>query len=82
MQRLNTISASFAKAEMKDLLIHQIATYMKEYWSDDEVIDLFLESQFNFIEPEKSRAEMVKELMKLHKYALQNEKLTEANNFG
>ena len=73
MEVSNTISLAFDKSEMKDLLIHQMATFMKRNWSDDEVIDLFLESQYNFIESGKSRAEMIKEIIKAHKSALQNE---------
>lgn len=75
MQNTNTISVAFDKSEMKDLIIHQIATYMQQHWSDDEVIDLFLESQYNFIEPDKSRAGMIKELMQVHKSEISNEKI-------
>ncbi|MBS1775345.1 MAG: hypothetical protein JSS64_03590 [Bacteroidetes bacterium] len=74
MEVSNTISLAFDKSEMKDLIIHQIASYMKQNWNDDEVIDLFLESQYNFIESDKSRAEIVKDLMNVQKSALRSEK--------
>ena len=67
------LTVNFDKTNLKDLLIHQIATHLKKNWSDNEVIDLFLESPFNFVEAEKTKAEKVKELVEVHKSALQNE---------
>ena len=37
------LTINFDKTNLKDLLIHQIATHLQNNWSDNEVIDLFLE---------------------------------------
>ena len=74
MENLNReLSIKFDKAEFKDLLIHQIAIHMQQHWNTDEVIDLFLNSPFNFVEAEKTNAQKVSELMETHKAALKNE---------
>ncbi len=72
MEVSNTISLAFDKSEMKDLIIHQMATFMKQNWSDDEVIDLFHNPQFKFFnQDEKYR--VTAELMKEQKEAVQRE---------
>lgn len=43
---------------------------MKENWEDNQVIDLFLDSDFNFVASNKPKAERVKELISQHKSAL------------
>lgn len=70
MKELNTKSVTFDKSEMKDLIIHQMATFMQQNWSDDEVIDLFHNSQFKFYEQEKSQSKIVSELMQEQKEAV------------
>jgi hypothetical protein len=67
------LTINFDKTKLKDLLIHQIATHLQQYWNDNEVIELFLESPFNFVESEKTKAQKVSELMETHKTALKNE---------
>jgi hypothetical protein len=73
MKTSNINSMSFDKSNFKDLLILEIANYMKHYWDDNQVIDLFLDSDFNFIPPNKTKAERVKELISQHKHSLKNE---------
>lgn len=73
MRELKKKSIIFDKSEMKDLVIYQMVKFMQQNWSDEEVFDLFLESQYKFIESDKSRAEVVKELMIIHKSALKEE---------
>ena len=63
----------FDKAELKDLLIHQIATHMRQHWNTNEVIELFLNSPFSFVQPDKTKAEVVSALMEIHKAALKTE---------
>ncbi|HQZ78769.1 MAG: hypothetical protein JNK36_00300 [Bacteroidia bacterium] len=67
------LTINFDKTNLKDLLIHQIATHLQKNWSDNEVIDLFLESQFNFVEARKTKGEIVSELITTHKTALEEE---------
>lgn len=67
------LTINFDKTNLKDLLIHQIATHLQQHWNDNEVIDLFLESPFNFVETGKTKAAKVGELMETHKSALKNE---------
>jgi hypothetical protein len=74
MKELNTKSVTFDKSEMKDLVIYQMAKFMKQNWSDDEVIDLFHNEQFKFIEAEKSMGQKVLELIAEHKTALKYER--------
>ncbi len=61
---------SFDKSDFKDLLILEMVNQMKDYWDDNQVIDLFLDSDFNFVASNKTKAERVKELISQHKYAL------------
>lgn len=68
------LTINFDKTQLKDLLIHQIATHLQQHWSDNEVIELFLESPFNFVEADKTKAEKVGELMETHKAALKIER--------
>jgi hypothetical protein len=70
MKTSNTISVSFDKSDFKDLLILEIVNHMKENWEDNQVIDLFLDSDFNFVASNKTKAERVKELISQHKSAL------------
>lgn len=70
MKTSNTISVSFDKSDFKDLLILEMVNYMKENWDDNQVIDLFLDSDFNFVALNKTKAERVKELISQHKSAL------------
>lgn len=51
MATLNIVTTSLDKSDLKDLIIHQMVGFMKKNWSDDKVIDLFLDSSFNFLEP-------------------------------
>jgi hypothetical protein len=64
---------TFDKAEFKDLLLHQIATNIQQHWNTDDVIDLFLNSSFSFVETGKTKAEVVSALMEIHKAALKAE---------
>lgn len=70
MKTSNTISVSFDKSVFKDLLILEMVNYMKENWEDNQVIDLFLDSDFNFVASNRPKAERVKELISQHKSAL------------
>ncbi len=71
MKEQNTKSLTFDKSEMKDLVIHQMAAFMQENWSDDEVIDLFHNPQFKFFnQDEKHR--VTAELMKEQKETVQH----------
>lgn len=63
---------SFDKSDFKDLLILEMVNQMKDYWDDNQVIDLFLDSDFNFVASNKTKAERVKELISQHKSALKN----------
>lgn len=62
----------FDKAELKDLIIHQIATHLQQHWNVHEVIDLFLESPFNFVETDNTKSAKVSALIKTHQEALRN----------
>ena len=66
------VSVSFDKSEFKDILILQMVNHMKDYWDDNEVIELFLNSSFNFIEADKSKPQKVIELISVHKSALKS----------
>lgn len=70
MENTNTIIMSFDKSDFKDLLILEMVNQMKDYWDDNQVIDLFLDSDFNFVASNKTKAERVKELISQHKSAL------------
>jgi hypothetical protein len=70
MENTNTIMMSFDKSDFKDLLILEMVNQMKNYWDDNQVIDLFLDSDFNFVASNKTKAERVKELISQHKSAL------------
>lgn len=72
MKTSNAILVSFDKSDFKDLLILEIVNHMKESWEDNQVIDLFLDSDFNFVAANKTQAERVKELIFQHKTALKN----------
>lgn len=72
MENTNTIIISFDKSDFKDLLILEMVYQMKDYWDDNQVIDLFLDSDFNFVASNKTKAESVKELISQHKSALKN----------
>jgi len=72
MENTNTIIMSFDKSDFKDLLILEMVNQMKDYWDDNQVIDLFLDSDFNFVASNKTKAERVKELISQHKSALKN----------
>ena len=61
------------KAEFKDLLLHQIVTNIQQHWNIDDVIDLFLNSSFSFVETGKTKAEVVTALIEVHKAALKDE---------
>lgn len=63
---------SFDKSDFKDLLILEMVNQMKDYWDDNQVIDLFLDSDFNFVASNKTKAERVNELISQHKSALKN----------
>lgn len=67
------LQINFDKAEFKDLLLHQITTNVQQHWNTDDVIDLFLNSSFNFVETGKTKAEVVSVLMEIHKAALKTE---------
>ena len=67
------LTINFDKAEFKDLLLHQITTYIQQHWKTDDVIDLFLNSPFSFVETGKTTAEVASALMETHKAALKNE---------
>lgn len=70
---IQELRMKFDKTEMKDLLIHQIASHMQQHWNADAVGELFLESTFNFVESNKTKAEVLYSLMQSHKAALKNE---------
>lgn len=70
MEASNIKSLTFDKSEMKDLIIYQITSYMKQNWSDDEVIDLFHNPQFRFYEQEKSQFKITSELIQEQKEAV------------
>lgn len=70
MENTNTIIMSFDKSDFKDLLILEMLNQMKNYWGDNQVIELFLDSDFNFVASNKTKAERVKELISQHKSAL------------
>lgn len=72
MKTSNTISLSFDKSDFKDLLILEMVNHIKEDWEDNQVIDLFLDSDFNFVGGNKTQAEKVKELISQHKTALKS----------
>ncbi|WP_234111096.1 hypothetical protein [Chryseobacterium sp. R2A-55] len=72
MENTNTIIMSFDKSDFKDLLILEMVNQMKYYWDDNQVIDLFLDSDFNFVASNKTKAERIKELISQHKSALKN----------
>jgi hypothetical protein len=61
---------SLDKSDFKDLLILEMVNQMKDYWDDNQVIDLFLDSDFIFVASNKTKAERVKELISQHKPAL------------
>lgn len=67
------LTLNFDKTKLKDLLIYQIGTYLQQHWNDNEVIELFLDSPFNFVESDKTKAQKISELMETHKAALRNE---------
>ena len=64
------LQINFDKVELKDLLVHQIATHMQQHWSSDDIIELFLNSSFSFVEADKTKAQVVSALMETHKAAL------------
>jgi cell division protein FtsX len=70
MKTSNTITVSFDKSDFKDLLILEMVNHMKENWEDNQIIDLFLDSDFNFVASNKTKAERVKELISQHKSSL------------
>lgn len=70
MENTNAIMISFDKSYFKDLLILEMVNQMKDYWDDNQVIALFLDSDFNFVASNKTKAERVKELISQHKLAL------------
>lgn len=72
MKTSSKVSVSFDKSDFKDLLILEIVNHMKENWEDNQVIDLFLDSDFNFVGINKTQAERVKELISQHKTELKN----------
>lgn len=63
---------SFDKSDFKNLLIIEMVNQMKDYWDDNQVIDLFLDSDFNFVASNKTKSERVKELISQHKTALKS----------
>lgn len=70
MKTSNTIMVSFDKSDFKDLLILEMVNQIKDNWDDNQVINLFLDSGFNFVPSNKTKAERIKELISLHKSAL------------
>lgn len=68
------LTINFDKTKLKDLLIHQIATHLQQHWNDNDVIDLFVDSPFNFVETGKTKAAKVGKLMETHKAALEIER--------
>ncbi len=72
MENTNTIIMTFENSDFKDLLILEMVNQMKYYWGDNQVIDLFLDSDFNFVASNKTKAERVKELISQHKSVLKN----------
>ena len=74
MENLNQeLTINFDKAEFKDLLIHQIANHMQQHWNTNEVIELFLNSSYSFVEAHNTKAQIAALLMETHKMALKNE---------
>ncbi len=67
------LQINFDKAEFKDLLIYQIAINMQQHWNNNDVIDLFLNSTFSFVETGKTKVEVVSALIEIHKAALKDE---------
>ncbi len=72
MENPNATMMSFDKSDFKDLLILEMVNQMKNYWDYNQVIDLFLDSDFNFVASNKTKAERVKELISQHKSVLKN----------
>jgi len=73
MKTSNTIMVSFDKSDFKDLLILEMVNQMKDNWNDNQVIDLFLDSSFRFVEDNKSKSQKVSELITQHKNALKQD---------
>lgn len=73
MKTSNTIMMSFDKSDFKDLLILEMANQMKDNWDDNQVIDLFLDSSFRFVEDNKSKSQKVSELIIQQKNALKQD---------
>ena len=67
------LTINFDKAEFKDLLIHQIANHMQQHCNTNEVIELFLNSSYSFVEAHNTKAQIAALLMETHKMALKNE---------
>ncbi len=55
MENPNTTMMSFDKSDFKDLFILEMVNQMKDYWDDNQVIDLFLDSDFNFVASNKKK---------------------------
>ena len=72
MKISNTISISFDKSDFKDLLICEMVNHIKENWEDNQLIDLFLHSDFKYVGANITQAEKVKELIFKHKTALKS----------
>lgn len=64
---------TFDKSDFKDLLILEMVNQMKDNWDDNQVIDLFLDSSFRFVEDNKSKSQKVSELIIQHKNALKQD---------
>jgi len=54
MKSSNTISVSFDKSDFKDLLIIEMVKYYEENCEYYQVIDSFLDSNFNFVRATKT----------------------------
>lgn len=50
----------------------EMVNQMKENWDNNQVIELFLDSSFNFVESNKSKSQKVSELISQYKSALKS----------
>jgi hypothetical protein len=73
METSNTVKMSFDKSDFKELLILEMVNQMKDNWADNQVIDLFLDSSFRFVEDNKSKSQKISELIIQHKNALKQD---------
>lgn len=67
MDTINCVSISFDKTQIKDLLMLQMITSMKENWDCNGVIDLFFESHYKFHDDAFTKAEIIQKIIETQK---------------